>query len=132
MIKYNSIQAGIDTRNLYRFENEYAWPNRMVKMRSMKNLRRMANRVMKAPPKIVAHKGTYYGGRYLSYQCDDGIFLARNQREYLTLIHELVHAMGYNYHDKVFVSRYFNLLTKLFGLNKTKLINDARQYGVNI
>lgn len=129
---YNSIQAGIDTRNLYRFENKYSWPKHMIKIRSMSVLRRMANRIMKSPPKIVANKGTYYGGRYLSYQCDEGIFLARNQREYLTLIHEIVHAMGYDYHDSKFTKVYFNLLVKMFGLDKNKLINDAREYGVSI
>lgn len=129
---YTPIQAGIDTRNLYRFEAEYSWPKRMAKKRSMSALRRMAKRIMKTPPKIVAHKGTFYGGRYLSYQCDEGIFLARNQREYVTLTHELVHAMGYDFHDKAFVKKYFGLLSKVFDLNKTKLINDAREYGVSI
>jgi len=122
----------VETRSLYKFENEYFSGHKICKMRSMSTLRRMAKRIMKNPPRIVAHRGEYYGGRYLSYQCDDGIFLARNQREYLTLTHELVHAMGYDYHDYAFVKKYFSLLTKVFRLNKQDLVTAARKYGVSI
>lgn len=121
---------GIDTRRLYKFEDEYLSTLNLTQIRSIDELRQFANRVMPNPPKIVAHKGTYYNGRYLSYQCDDGIFLARNQRELLTLVHELVHAMGYDYHDKKFVRVYLRRLCKLFDLNKQEIYRAARNYKV--
>lgn len=98
----------------------------------MKDLRNFAKQVVDVPPKIVAHKGTYYNGRYLSYQCDDGIFLARNQREYLTLVHELVHFMGYDYHDKEFVKVYFYKLCMLFNLNMQEITKAAKQYKIRV
>lgn len=120
----------LETRALYKFENEYFSGHILCKTKPIKSIRRMARRIMPNPPKIRVHKGIYYNGRYLSFQCKDGIFLTRNQCEYLTLAHELVHAMGYDYHDSKFVRKYFSILVKFFKLNKRDLIKAAKQYKV--
>lgn len=124
------MNEAVKTRNLYRFEDIYFKSTPVTKLRSMAELRSMAKRLMKNPPKIIASKGIKYNGRYLSYQLEDEIHLVRNQREYLTLVHELVHAMGYDYHDRKFVDCYFDILESEFGLHRGELELAAGLYGV--
>jgi hypothetical protein len=61
-------------------------------------------------PQIVAGRGDRYNGRFYSYFDGDRIVLARNERKTFVLIHELVHAMGSDYHDDKFVDKYFEML----------------------
>ncbi len=51
-----------------------------------------------------------YNGRLYSYFDGSRIVLARNERKVFVVIHELVHAMGKDYHDEKFIDRYFDLL----------------------
>jgi hypothetical protein len=63
-------------------------------------------------PKIVAGRGDRYNGRLYSYYDGEKIVLARNERKKFVLIHELVHALGFGYHNSRFVEKYFELLVR--------------------
>jgi Zn-dependent peptidase ImmA (M78 family) len=75
-------------------------------------------------PKIIAHRGIRYLGKRFSYYDPNThtIALARNQRNTLTLMHELVHAMGCENHDSEFVDLYANLLKSFTKIDSDKLL----------
>lgn len=129
------MNNAIATRNLYRFEEIYFLDHSVCKQRTLREIKSAAKRVWQKRrgkmPKIYFGLGTKYNGRYLSYQQGDEIHLAEGQRDYLTLTHELVHAMGYDYHDKKFVDVYFDLLEKIFHMHRGELELAAGLYGVD-
>lgn len=129
-----SFERGVDTRRLYRFEAEYFRGTEASKVLPMETLRILAHRIWKKygkgkpKPWIAAGRGTYYGKLWLSYSQGDYIQLARNQRNFLVLIHELIHSMGYDDHDKRFVKLYLKLLEEYLNLRHDKLTAAAKEY----
>jgi hypothetical protein len=95
-----------------------------LKIRTMPQLRRLARRLWEdqktarpdAVPQILAGRGAYQSGRWLSY-CEGRrkIVLARHERNLRTLIHELTHAIGFGTHGAGFRQRYFALLARYGG-----------------
>lgn len=116
----------ITTRRIYKFEKEYF---RGEPSMPMKVLRDLAKKIweeegfagkyfgdkVKPLPRVVSGKGTKYNGRYYSYFDGDKIVLARSERNKVVLIHEMVHALGYDNHDADFTMKYFELLEQ-FGI----------------
>jgi len=130
----NSYERGVDTRRLYRFEAKYFRGTDASKVLPMKTLRRLANRIWKKYgkgkplPWVAAGKGTYYGKLWLSYSQGDYIQLARNQRNFLVLIHELIHSMGYDDHDRLFIKTYLKILEEYLKLDHDELHSAAKEY----
>ncbi len=130
------MNDSIKTRNLYRFEEVYFKNTTFSQSLSMNILRKQAFRVWKMFgenkkfPKIIAGRGVFYNGRYLSYSLENNICLARNQRNIITLVHELTHALGFDFHDKKFVTVEFNILEKVFKKNRGELELTAGLFGV--
>ncbi len=115
-----SYQIGIETRELYNFEDTVLIHDiDLNKQRSYRFLIKEATKIWKQSgtkkklPNIVFGKGTMFNGRPLSYCIGFSyIELCPGQRDILTLLHELVHAMGPVNHGKTFRKRYFDLLYK--------------------
>jgi hypothetical protein len=111
------MTASVDTRRLYAFEARFFRATPQSHTRPMAELRRLAGRVWsglgrKGCPRVVAGPGVRYLGARYSYCRDGYIQLARNQRNVLTLLHELTHALGHDYHDAAFVKTYRSLLLR--------------------
>jgi len=86
-------------------------------------------------PEIRFGKGIYHtqarGKNFYYSWCDrQTIELAPTQRDMITLIHEMVHALGYDYHDSRFVGKYIYLLKKYAGISKKELILGMKEYSV--
>ncbi len=130
------MNDGIKTRNLYNFEDVYFKNTFFSRDLSMNILRKQAFRVWKIFgknkefPKIVADRGTFYNGRYLSYSQGNDIRLARNQRNIITLMHEITHALGFEFHNKKFVDMEFSILEHMFKKNRGELELTAGLFGV--
>jgi len=65
-------------------------------------------------PRLIAHRGVRYLGALYSWYDPEThtIGLARNQRNLLTLVHEMTHAKGYGDHDNTFQRIYFRQLAE--------------------
>lgn len=107
----------IDTRRVYRLETDMYYDRRFVyitKQRSLDYLVRYAKKIWKAE-KIKKEMPLIRFGKGLQRYswCDGEILeLAPTQRDILTLVHELVHAIGYDDHDKNFAAKELVLLAK--------------------
>ena len=112
------FREDITTRRLYKFEKEYFWGEPCL---PMKYLQELAQKIWESEgkeeplPRVVSGKGTKYSGRYFSYFYGEKIELARSERKKFVLIHEMVHALGYDKHDSEFACKYFELLDQ-FGI----------------
>ena len=126
----------VKTRNLYNFEEIYFRKTRLSKNLSMGSLRKYAKRVWnvfgknKQFPKIISSRGDLYCGRYMSYYFKNDICLARNQRDIITLVHELTHALGFDNHGKLFVDMEFKILEEIFNMNRGEIELAAGLLGV--
>ncbi len=133
------MNQAYQTKIIYKFEQEAFKFHEFAKMRSIQELRDIAmkiwnhsNRRKKRELEIVCGKGLKYNGRYLSY-CQElsrskvRIVLARNQRDIVTLIHEIVHAQGYGDHCKKFVKKVLFYL-EFMGYDRSELRSLAKQY----
>lgn len=117
-------QRAADTRRLYSFEVARLRDPSLNKLRRIDALRAFAESVWLSEkprncsrmPQIVAGKGFYQSGRYLSY-CEGRwrIVLARHERNRLVLLHELVHSLGYGTHGVRFRRRYLSILKRFGG-----------------
>jgi hypothetical protein len=122
----------IQTRKLYRFEEERLGGKPVLKM---KTLRKLGRRVWKKHggrrklPPIVAGRGDLYNGRLYSYYDGEKIVLARNERRKFVLIHELTHALGCDDHDRKFIQRYCRLLRLHDPSIQRKTLQDLRMMG---
>lgn len=130
-----------DTRRLYKFEKEWfrGEPNLPMKV-----LQELANDIwkeagytgyylgdkVKPMPAVVAGKGTKYNGRYYSYCDGKRVELARSERKKFVLIHEMVHALGYDDHDEEFVDKYFELLDYYKVCDRRTLRTIGINYGL--
>ncbi len=134
----------INTRRLYKFEGDFFASNRRLnKQLSINTIKRIGQMVWdnespykkKTIPEIRFGPGIYHTqsrGKNLYYSWCDGfiIELAPYQHDLLTLLHEMVHALGYGYHDARFVEKYIYLLVKYGNLNKKDLIMGMKAYEV--
>ncbi len=120
----------IGAKQLYKIEEELYYDKRfdsITTQTSLLSLKRLANKIWRNEridwdmPEIVFGKGTEHEGEMYSWCDGETIELAPRQRDKLTLIHELVHAMGYPYHNKEFVTMQKKLLRKYTKLD-TKVI----------
>ena len=131
----------LDTRRLYKFEKEWfrGEPNLPMKV-----LQELAYDIWKEAghagyyygdkvkplPAVVAGNGTRYNGRYYSYCDGERVELARSERKKFVLIHEMVHALGYDDHDEAFVEKYFELLDHYKVCSRRTLTQIGVEYGL--
>ena len=126
----------IQTRNLYRFENVYFLGMDIVVQRSMKDLQKKMEQIWKKYkdsdfPILFESEGTLYCGKWMSYNMENEIHLAPGERDYLTLVHEMCHAMGRDYHGKNFVDLEFDILERIFNIDRGELELAAGLFGVD-
>jgi hypothetical protein len=90
------MSKATDTRHVYRIEDTWQheeWPIDKLRELAHRVWRREAHKSWRVP-KIVAGRGTKYGGRLLSYCIGRSyIELSRQQRDPKVLLHELAHAL---------------------------------------
>jgi hypothetical protein len=128
------MTAAVDTRRLYAFEGEYLRGTALTRPSPMEELRAFASFIWDSVkstgdcPTIVAGPGVKYLGARYSYCQGKYIQLARNQRNDLTLIHELVHALGHGEHDNKFVRMYRRLLLDYTSITPKSLDYGLKQY----
>lgn len=128
------MTASVDTRRLYAFEGEYLRGSRLARVLPMDDLRALASHVWTTVggagdcPTIVAGAGVKYLGARYSYCQGKYIQLARNQRNELTLIHELVHALGCGLHNRRFIRVYRRLLIDFTSITPKKLDSGLQIY----
>jgi hypothetical protein len=123
-LKKHVARHAAQTRALYRYEETRFRDSHLLKRRSIGELRRLTARIWQAektarpdaPPAIIAGRGVYQSGRWMSY-CEgrNKIVLIRQDRNILLLIHELTHAIGFTWHGVPFRSRYFHMLRRHAG-----------------
>lgn len=122
----------VNTRRLYKLESIlYKDKNfrDITKQESEIVLRTFAKRIWATQkcknkfPEIRFGKGIAHGTDKYSWCDGSTIELAPRQRDKLTLIHELVHAMGYDYHNEPFVTKQLLLLIRYTPINKDLLTN---------
>lgn len=135
----------VNTRRLYKFEGDffhlpaYRYLTIQISLDTAKNIAKVIwhneGDGKFLIPEIRYGKGLYHGTargeKYYYSWCDrQTIELAPTQRDMMTLIHEIVHAMGYDYHDTKFVGKYIELLHKYGGVPKKPLIMGMQEYKV--
>lgn len=112
------------TRQLYRFEGDTsAWPTEFTEKRPVSELRqwvhahwsyyRIRATPFDSPPDVSAVKGLLHNGRERMSWYDSNnhlIGFAPSQRNLITAVHEIVHSLGKDYHDKDYVDLYFKVL----------------------
>ena len=130
------MNTGIQTRNLYRFEEIYFLKTKIFEQRSMKDLQKKMEKIWRKYkssdfPILFKSKGVLYGKKWLSYNVENEIHLAPRQRDYLTLTHEICHALGHDNHDKKFVDLEFDILEEFFNINRGELELAAGLFGVD-
>ena len=67
----------------------------------------------------------------MSYNMENEIHLAPGERDYLTLTHEMCHAMGHDYHGKKFVDLEFDILERIFNIDRGELELAEGLFGVD-
>lgn len=132
MAAKDPIKQMVQTRRLYKMEEEfytYRPFSSITRQLTLPTLKKLAKKIWSEErpsykiPTIRFGKGTIHVGRYYSWCDGEVIELAPTQQDKLTLIHELVHAMGYDYHDERFSKRYKQLLKKYTSV-EDDLIDD--------
>ncbi len=123
----------IDTRRLYRLEQELYYSkafSSITKQQPLRHLTALAEFIWKKEkmkhriPTIRFGKGTPHNSIPFSWCDGETIELAKTQRDELTLIHEIVHAMGYDDHDKNFVTKELTLLEKYTTIKQEDLYEE--------
>ena len=107
----------VDTRRVYLLETKMYYDRRfdyITKQRSLGYLTRYAQKIWKEEGYKQRLPLIRFGKGMQKYSwCDGDILeLAPYQRDILTLVHELVHAIGYDDHDKKFAQKELILLDK--------------------
>lgn len=107
----------IDTRRVYQLETDMYYDRRftyITKQRSLGYLVKYAKKIWKAEKIKKQIPLIRFGKGLQKYSWCDGeiLELAPTQRDILTLVHELVHAIGYDDHDKKFAAKELVLLAK--------------------
>lgn len=119
LLSRRRIRAGIGTRNVYGYEKKYLSNiESLAKQRSLEELLIIAHKIWeeyyhgrRRIPNIRFGPGTKELGYPLSYTEGYSLIeLAPGQQDILTLIHELVHAIGPSLHGINFTKVYYNIL----------------------
>jgi hypothetical protein len=128
----------IGAKQLYKIEEELYYDKRfdsVTKQSSLLSLKRLANKIWRNErikwdmPVIMFGVGTEHGDEMYSWCDGETIELAPNQRDKLTLIHELVHAMGYPHHNNEFVAVEKKLLRRYTTLDRQLI---TKKFRVNV
>lgn len=131
------FRKDITTRRIYKFESDYFRGQPTLPMGELSELAKKVWRREsgsdKPPrkygfPNVVAGPGTKYNGRYYSYFDGEKIQLARNERKKFVLIHEMVHALGYDEHDRKFMQKYFELLVAYKVCTRRELLRAGLKF----
>lgn len=127
----------VDTRRLYKLEDDMYYDRRyrvLTKQRPYAFLLNLAKTIWKKEkvrnvmPELRFGAGTPHGGSLYSWCDGETIELAKSQRDVITLIHELVHGMGFDYHDKGFVRREMELLKKYTDIDNELIFEAFTSY----
>lgn len=121
----------VATRRLYKLEDSlYSRREfrKITQQRSLPALRKLAYYIWKKErmkgklPNIIFGKGVFHVKEYFSWCDGTTIELAPKQRDIMTMIHELIHAMGYDDHGEEFVNEYIDILVKYSPINEQIII----------
>jgi hypothetical protein len=112
----------VDTKRVYGLETDMYFDKRfefITRQRSLDYLKRYARRIWKGEKYTKPLPLIRFGKGMQKYSWCDGevLELAPTQRDILTLIHELVHAIGYDDHDKNFAAKELVLLANYTPVN---------------
>lgn len=126
-------QRAVATRRVYHWEAQVKLSPWLEQDRPIAALRVMANWVFDheghPPYRVVAHRGVLWGGQRLSFCYSTGvIYLARNQRTFKILLHEIAHALGHWDHLEDFVRCYLGLLVQYGREDPCQLLQHADEY----
>jgi len=107
----------VDTRRVYLLETKMYYDQQfefITRQRSLDYLKRYARKIWKGEKCKKPLPLIRFGKGMQRYSWCDGetLELAPTQRDILTLVHELVHAIGYDDHDKNFAAKEMILLDK--------------------
>jgi hypothetical protein len=107
----------VDTRRVYGLETDMYFDKRfqfITRQRSLDYLKRLARKIWNEEKCTKSLPTIRFGKGYQRYSWCDGetVELVKSQQDILTLVHELVHAIGYNDHDKNFAAKELILLAK--------------------
>jgi hypothetical protein len=107
----------VDTRRVYQLETDMYYDRRfefITRQRSLDYLKRYARKIWTGEKYKKELPLIRFGKGMQKYSWCDGeiLELAPTQRDILTLVHELVHAIGYDDHDKKFAAKELVLLEK--------------------
>ena len=138
MITKTAIKRRIDTNRVYQFEEKAQILAPFYRQLALSTLQKLASRIWreegypKPKPLIKFGLGSWSSSRYLSYyhSIEHEIILAEDQRDKITLIHELVHAKGRGYHSQAFFADEVYLLAKYCKIDFALLVNEAQQFGL--
>lgn len=126
-----------NTKHLYAFEDAFFPKNHyLLKSRPLHELRKLAYRVWadyNTNPKYNTPWIRFGNGVYgLSYYDgnDNSIELCAGQRNIITLIHEMTHALNCGSHNKRFVQLYVELLLKYTPVKDYVLLGGLTFYNV--
>jgi len=107
----------IDTRRVYALETKMYYDRKfdyITKQRSLNFLVKYAQRIWKGENRKTPLPLIRFGKGLQGFSWCDGkiLELCPYQQDVVTLVHELVHAMGYDDHDKKFARKELMLLDK--------------------
>ncbi len=131
------MRKSLETKLLYDFEDNDKKNKWLDSDQPIAVLRRFINKMHAAvgkarkPPTVIAGRGTWYKGRWLSYsEGSSKVELVRNQRTRRTAIHEFAHIQGPINHGDYFIEVYVDLLVR-FGKYKRKILyNRLSELGI--
>jgi hypothetical protein len=143
MPRINPYKQAVYTRKLYRFEEEFfntTEYKHLSRQRSLKWLLKLAHKVWKGEkierplPEIRFGNGAGHKNKQITVSWCDGnvIELAPYQRDVVTLLHEMAHAVGNYLHNHRFVEVYVNFLVKYAKVNKKELLKVMQMYNVDL
>lgn len=129
----SQYRAMVDTRRLYSLEFKMcknAQFSVLTRQYSHKYLSNLIQHIWKienvpiSPPTLLFDGGMRRGTNLYSWYYQDVICLAPGQHDLITTIHEIVHAMGYQNHDLLFLEMYIYLLSKYTILTEPQLMEQ--------
>lgn len=137
-----AAMAGVETRRLYHFENTCPLLKPLYKKMKLDDIMYHSKKIWRTVfyfgnytnfPDVSFGPGTKHNRRMTSYYhtIDHRIELAPNEREMLTMTHELIHAKGRDYHDIEFVFQEFNVFGNYFQISLAELSDAADEYQIS-
>ncbi len=137
-----SKKCEIETKRLYRFEEQAKCLAPVRKQRTLHQLQAWLNYVWKNSgydyagniPKLKFGKGLKGKTGYMSFYQADGprsyIELAPGQHDRLTLLHELLHHIGYPFHNEEFLLAEIDFLNRYCDLDFYTMADEAEKFGL--